>query len=274
MANRKQFPDGAGIPEETVQVGRIPFELPQRYYDWSFIMAHFPAPTRRVRRLIPCDRLVPVELIPGIAAVTLAAFEYRRMETLEAYNEFAVMVPVRCEPDRNIPLLPMLWPDRYDVGFWVHHLPVTTPQARAVGVAVWGFPKVVADKIAFSDVGWMRRCELWEDGEQVLTFSAMMGETRYQARPFYAFSLLDDELLKTLVDTRGQYHAWYVPGRACFSLGRHPVSEALNDLEVENLAIAGLFAFNAKSRLHRGIVVAESGARPAPLEYIPEAEER
>ena len=264
MATKQPFPDGIPVEEYEVTVGgrmRV-VELPQRYYDWSFTMAHFPAPTRRVRELLPDDRLVAVELVPGIAVVSLAAFEYRRMATLQPYNEVAVMVPVRYEPDRNIPLLPMLWPDRFDVGFWVHHLPVTTQEACDVGIGVWGLPKVVADDITFRDVGWMRRCELREDGEHVLTLSAMMGETRYEARPYYAFSVLDGELLKTLVDTRGQYYTWYVPGRASFSLGRHEVSEALRELEVENLAIAGLFAFTAKSRLHPGTVVAAEVESP------------
>jgi hypothetical protein len=265
MATRQPFPDGIAVQEYQVTIGgRVrTVELPQRYYDWSFILTHFPAPTRRVREFLPDDRLVPVELVPGIAAVSLAAFEYRRMATLRPYNEFAVMVPVRYKPDRNIPLLPMLWPDRYDVGFWVHHLPVTTQEACDVGIAVWGFPKIVAE-IEFRDIGWMRQCEVREDGERVLTLSAMMGETRHEARPFYAFSVLNGDLLRTLVDTRGQYYTWYVPGRASFSLGRHDVSEALRELEVENLAIAGLFAFNAKSRLHPGTVAAAE-AEPQPV---------
>jgi len=178
-----------------------------------------------------------------------------RMATLAPYNEFAVMVPVRYGPDWNIPFLPLLDPDHYDVGFWVHHLPVTTQEACDVGIGVWGFPKVVAE-IEFRDVGWVRECDVWEDGEHVLTLSSAMGETRREARRFYAYSVLEGELVKTLVDTRGEYYAWNVPGRASFELGTHRVADELRDLEVQNFAIAGLFTFSTRSRLHPGTAVA------------------
>ena len=46
-------------------------------------MAHFPASSRPVRNLVPAESLQPVELVPGISVVTLAAFEYRRSAQLQ-----------------------------------------------------------------------------------------------------------------------------------------------------------------------------------------------
>jgi hypothetical protein len=252
-----EFPDGIAVTQHqfTVDDRTHDIELPQRYYDFSFILAHFPAPSRGLRGLLPDDRLDLVEIVPGLGVLSLAAFEYRHMATLQPYNEVAVMVPVRWEPKTSVPLLPLLWPDEYRVGFWVHHLPVTTQEACDAGVAVWGLPKVVA-KITFQDVGWTRRCELWEDGEHVLTLSARTGETRRQPRRFSAISCLNGELLTALVDTRAEYYAWNVPGQASFTLGTHPVAETLRHLDVQNFAIAGLFAFAARSRLHPGRVLA------------------
>lgn len=250
------FPDGVALTTRQFAVGRREYDmtLPERYYDWSFIMAHFPAPTRLVTSLLPSDALQAVEVVPGTAVVTLAAFEYRRMAQLKPYNEVGIMVPVRHRPASRVPLLPLLLPERYDVGFWVHHLPVTTREACDVGIGLWGLPKVVAE-IEFSDVGWTRRCELREDGQHVLTLSSAMAETRLETRRFHAFSVLDGTLLRSLVDTRAHYHAWYVPGRASFTLGTHPVADELRSLEVRRLAIAGLFAFTARSRLHLGTAV-------------------
>ena len=253
------FPDGIPVTTKPVTVdggGRLvlQFELPQRYYDWSFMMAHFPAPTRNVETLVPVEGLEAVQIVPGLAVISLAAFEYRQMATLAPYNEVAIMIPVRYRPSRNIPLLPLLYPDEYDVGFWVHHLPVGTREACAAGVQVWGFPKVVA-KITFEDVGWMRRCHLEEDGQHVLTLSAAMGETRLESRRFYAYSVLNGQLLKTSVDTRAQYHTWSVPGGASVTLGTHPIARALRELCVQTTAFSGLFAFTAKSRLHAGELI-------------------
>ncbi|HJW75189.1 MAG TPA: acetoacetate decarboxylase family protein [Thermoleophilia bacterium] len=59
---------------------------------------------------------------------------------LEPYNEFGIMVPVLYEPARNVPGLPRLMPDRFDrFGLYVHHLPVTTEEARVVSRDHQGF---------------------------------------------------------------------------------------------------------------------------------------
>jgi hypothetical protein len=241
---------------------RRPVELPQRYYDFSFIMAHFPAPIWGVRKLLPDDdTLVPVEIVPGLAIVSLAAFEYRQMATLQPYNEVAVMVPVRHQPETRIPLLPLLWPDEFEVAFWVHHLPVTTEEARAAGLTIWNLPKVVAD-IRFKDVGWMRHCSLHEDGQHVLTLSSRIDETRRDARAFYALSMQRGKLLRSLVDTQADYHAWFVPGGASFRLGNHPKARLLRSVGMWNVAVAGLYASSARSRLHPGVVLPRRPALP------------
>ncbi len=250
-----QFPDGIAVVDRPVLGQRRPVELPQRYYNFSFIMAHFPAPIWGVRKLLPDDEdLVPIEIVPGLAIVSLAAFEYRKMATLAPYNEVAVMVPVRHRPETRIPLLPLLWPDEFEVAFWVHHLPVTTREACAAGLGIWNLPKVVAD-IRFEDVGWMRHCSLREDGQDVLTLSSRIDETRFDARAFYALSIQRGKLLRSLVDTQAEYHAWFTPGGASFTLGTHPRARQLRSVGMWNIAVAGLYASSARSRLHPGVVL-------------------
>jgi hypothetical protein len=256
-----QFPDGIGVIKKPVMGQRDPIELPQRYYDFNFIMAHFPAPIWGVRKLLPDDdTLVPVEIVPGLAIVSLAGFEYRQMKTLQPYNEVAVMVPVRHQPETRIPLLPLLWPDEFEVAFWVYHLPVTTQEACAAGLTIWNLPKVVA-KITFEDVGWMRHCTLEEDGQHVLTLRSRIDETQFDERAFYALSIQKGKLLRSLVDTQAEYHAWFTPGGASFELGTHPVARRLRSVGIWNIAVAGLYASSARSRLHEGVALPR---RPPP----------
>src|SRR5438309_10246204 len=105
--NAPGFPNGIQVTKQNVTVdGRTHWvELPQRYYDWSFIMAHLPAPTARVKQLLPDDGLEAVEIVPGLALAALAAFGYRHMATRAPYNEAAVMEPVRLEPESRAPFL-------------------------------------------------------------------------------------------------------------------------------------------------------------------------
>jgi len=129
------------------------FELPQRYYDWSFMLAHFPASARAISRLLPEDAgLEPVTIAPGIGIVSLAAFEYRKLVSLEAYNEMGVMFPVRLRPTLSLPSVPLFRPEWFaDLGFYIWQLPVNKDDAREAGVRLWGFPKSLAE-ITFADV--------------------------------------------------------------------------------------------------------------------------
>lgn len=253
------FPDSKEKPLERefrLRYGdKFKAEIPQRYYDFSFMIAHFPAPTRRVRTLLPRDDLIAVELAPGLAVVTLGAWCYGRMASFAPYNELAIMVPVRHNPEFNVPLLPLLQPDSFDVAFWIHYLPVTTEQACAVGVSAWGYPKVVA-QIEFDDVGWSHRCRLADNGTNVLTFSGPMGEVKPRRQDFFTYSLRNGELLKTRCETRGYYYVWQTPGRASFELFDHPVADDLRALEVKNFSVGGLYARGVKMRLYDGERVA------------------
>ena len=69
-------------------------------------------------------------------------------------------------------------------------------------------------------------------------------------------------LLRSLVETRAQYYAWNVPGAASFTLGRHPVAQELKELGMRNLAVAGLYASAARSRLYPGTPVSELEPTP------------
>lgn len=248
------FFDGVKVERVVVrrENRRWRFELPQRYYDSSFMMAHFPACSSKVRRLIPSPRLQPVLVAPGIAVVSVAAFEYRRMATLRPYNEFAIMFPVLPKPIANIPALPLLYPEQYpELGFWIRHLPVTTQEACDVGAALWGFPKFVAD-IRFEDVGWMRRCRLTVDGQHVMTLDVRTSETRTRARDFYAFPQKSGAFLRTRVQTRGLYDETRFSGGASYTLGEHRIARELKALGMHSVCLDRIYASRAQSLLHRG----------------------
>lgn len=248
------FFDDVKVKVVTVRRGNrtYRFELPQRYYDWSFMMAHFPACAAKVRALVP-GKLQPVQLAPGVGIVSLAAFEYRRTATLKPYNEFSIMVPVLPHPAASIPALPLLYPDRYpDLGFYIRHLPVNTQEACDIGIEVWGFPKFLAE-ITFEDVGWMRRCRLEVDGKHVITLDVRTSETKTGARDFYAYPQKDGKFLKTRVETRLKYNETRFAGGASYMLGDHWIARELRVLGMRRIAVGRLYAFEAQSLLYEGV---------------------
>src|SRR5687768_14632859 len=113
--------------------GRL--RLPLRYPDSSTFDARFSAPTATVQAVLPSRLLVPREVAPGQAAVGVTAFAHRRTD-VGTYHEFGVFIPVAYRPHGGSDEV---------TGAYCAFLPVTTEEARAAGVDVWGFPKFVAE---------------------------------------------------------------------------------------------------------------------------------
>jgi hypothetical protein len=228
----------------------VKIELPIRYQDWSAIMAHFPVPEAAVRRLLPSSRLKPILYVPGTAILSMVAMEYRQIKGLAPYNEFGIMVPVLYEPKVNIPGLPLLFPHCFKLsGLYVHCLPVTTQAAYEVGIEVWGYPKIIAE-IVFEDIGQMRRCRLRAAGKNILTLDVEKGATRFSKVNFHSYTVKGGQLLRTLIQTRGECNIARFRGGASFNLGDHPIAEELRALGIGKTAVERLYLTNVQSMLH------------------------
>ncbi|MCL4476071.1 MAG: acetoacetate decarboxylase family protein [Nitrospirae bacterium] len=240
--------------EEVVLSSGVRIRLPIRYHDWSWINAFFSAPVTKVRRLLPSGKLKPILLAPGITMVALSGFEYRKSD-LNPYNEFAVAIPVQYEPVVNIPGLPLLFhpalsPEWYrKLGMYVHHLPVTTQAALDTGVEIWGYPKFIAE-ISFEETGDMRRCRLRAEGKEIVVLEVKKSTTKARAISFYTYTVKNGQLLRTLIQTQGQYCITRFPGGASYTLGDHPIAEELKTLGMGRTALGRFYAPQLQSLLH------------------------
>jgi hypothetical protein len=250
----KSFFSEATIEEVALSTG-MRIGLPVRYYDWSWISALFPAPVAKVLRLLPSNELKPILLMPGTTMVALAAFEYRKIADVEPYNEFAISVPVQYEPAINVPGLPLLFhpvlsPQWYrKVGMYVHHLPVTTQAARDFGVEIWGYPKFIAE-ISFEDVGEMRCCRLRAEGKEIVALEVKKSATKARSISFYTYTVKNGRILRTLIQTQGQYSITRFPGGASYTLGDHLIAEELKALGMGKIAVGRFYAPRVQSLLH------------------------
>jgi hypothetical protein len=242
--------------EEVVLSTGVRIRLPVRYDDWSWMGALFPASAEKVQGLLPTKKLKPVLLVPGIAMVALAAFEYRKIADVEPYNEFTVAVPVQYEPVVNVPGLPLLFhpllsPKWYrKIGMYVHHLPVTTPAARDFGVEIWGYPKFIAE-IGFEETGEVRRCRLRAEGKDVVTLEIRKSAAAARSVSFYSYTIKNGQLLRTLIQTQGQYSIPRLPGGASWTLGDHPIAAGLKALGMGKTAAGRFYAPQLQSLLHQ-----------------------
>jgi hypothetical protein len=241
----------AGVEVEQVELSSgLRVGLPVCYYDWASIMAHFHAPTPAIRKLLPTDRLKPAQLRPGTAILSMVAMEYRQVADIGAYNEFAIMVPVLYEPAINIPGLPLLFPQWFRrLGFYIHHLPVTTQASYDAGVEIWGYPKFVAE-ISFEDLADVLRCRLRAEGKDIVTLEMEKLATRDKPLDIYTYSVKDGQLLRTLVQAKGQVCIARNRGGASYILGDHPIAEELRALGMGDTAVECQYAPQVQSLLH------------------------
>ena len=158
-----------------------PVTVPILYPDVHSMWVYFSAPIHKARALLPTDRLKPISMGNGNALYGIVCFEYRDT-TIGSYNEVGIGVPCRLDPSINVPIIPALFNRFFSVGFYVHHLPVTTQIAYDAGVEIWGLPKFIA-QITFEETDKWRRCMLEADGQEILTLEVtnVLHSTRARA---------------------------------------------------------------------------------------------
>jgi hypothetical protein len=230
----------AGIKLEEIDFSGVRIRFPICYFDSSTIVATFPAPAAKVQEVLPSNKLKPVQLMPGTAAIALAAMEHRHVDSLGSYNEFGIMVPVVYETADNVPGLP---------GVYFLHLPVTTEEARLAGVEIHGYPKFIAG-ISFEDAGEMRRCRVRAEGKDIITLEVRKLVTEPQSSEFYTYTVKNGQLLRTLVQQQGQVSASDVGGGASFTLGDHPIAEELQALGMDKTSVLHQYTSQSQSMFH------------------------
>jgi Acetoacetate decarboxylase (ADC) len=233
---------------ETVATSRGACELPILYQEASLLTAIWRVDAKRAQPLVPAD--FEPWLVFGKALAMLCIFEYRQT-SIGPYGEIGLGVLVRRRGTKPS-LLRVLGDLRKeeDQGLYVINLPVTTEEARAAGVEIWGYPKYVRD----IDTRFTRdevRVEL--AGELRLTMGK--GRTlRTRGLPFVTYSVSgEDRLLRTVVDIDHDVR-WGAAGTVDLKiLGEGPTSKTVRALGIEGVKPA--FAFRTddmRSVLPRG----------------------
>ena len=182
-------------PRETAETSRGPVDLPIMYEDASLLTAIWRVDDAVARPLLP-EELEPWRVF-GKALAMLCIFEYRKT-SIGPYGEIGLGVLARRKGTK--PSLVGALGDlrkQEDQALYVVNLPVTTDNARAAGIEIWGYPKYVVD----IDTRFTRdgvRAEL--AGEFVLTMERRRTvETR--GLPFVTYSVnAKNRLIRTVVD--------------------------------------------------------------------------
>ena len=217
---------GKEVKFEEVTLGNRKMRFPVEYKDQLRISANFTISSEKARKMLLSKRLEPIEAKPGVAILSIIAYEYHNIQGLKPYNEFGTFLPVNYRGEDGSLGGP---------GVYCLHLPVTTEMARWGGVAIYGFPKIVAE-IDWEHEKNSSSCAVWHDGKNVAKLTVNKLETKIATQKSICYTYKDGSILKSLVETEGHVGFSRKAGGAKLELGDHKIAEDLKQLEISHEA--------------------------------------
>ncbi len=212
--------------------------LPFFYYDAAAFTAIFVASSAKVKNLLPRREMNPVEIFPGRCLVAISAFEYRKTDG-PPYNEVSIafLITYKRMQIPGLTVSKMMLKRVYLTYVWL--LPVTTEEARAGGVDLFGYPKFIAD-IDFNDDGDWVTCSLAENNREILQLSGKKLESKQGKRTRYrSYNVEKGAPLIAEFLVNPKMFAQAIGGRtARLELGSdHPISDTLEQIGLSKRAI-------------------------------------
>ncbi len=145
----------SGVDQVVAGMAGRKVPLPVFYRDARSFTLVMPANLFALRRMMPDRRFVPAQIVPGVGAVHLTAFEYLDTD-IDSYNELALGVMLNSPLFLKIPGYNML---RQLLGnsfyTYIHRMPVNAQLALRGGVDLYNYPKFMADIGFEEDEEWV-----------------------------------------------------------------------------------------------------------------------
>jgi hypothetical protein len=212
--------------------------LPYRYFDNTSMAVIYTANTAKIKDLLPHPEMTPVELVPGRCLVAFACFEYRKPDG-PPYNEVSISFLITYK-QRQLPGITaakmML---SRAISSYVWQLPVTTEQACAGGVDLFGYPKFIADIEFESDDDWLT-CTMYADDKGILELKGRKLPTK-RGKPirYLTYALENDTpLLAEVLVNPVEYAESYKDSNVQLSLlFGHEISHTLVQLGLSKRAL-------------------------------------
>ncbi len=250
-------------PGKKVRHGKASFALPILYMRDDLFGLYFTADFRKVKAMMPTDRIHPVTMPNGRAIVALMAFNY--VDTaIGPYGEVAAVIPV-LHDRKHLPLMglvPALRQANYP-GFavFVMHLPVTRIEARDAGRGEWGYTKFIAD-MRFDITPEFLQCSMSEGGAHIMDLRVMRrGFHVKDGRPLVTLSVKDKNLVRTVIPQKGVMRMSLATKGSFLRLGPHVMARSLQELDISEKPFLASFYTERAGILPSGTII-EQGVRP------------
>ncbi len=246
-------------PGRKVKYGKASFELPVLYLRDDFFGLYFTADVRKVRGILPSERIHPVTMPNGRAIVVILAYNYIDT-TIGPYGEVPVVIPVLYDK-KHLPFtgfVPALGQADYP-GFavLVMHLPVTKIEARDAGRGEWGYTKFIAD-MRFDITPEFLQCSMAEGEEHILDLRVMRrGFHVRDDKPLVTLSVKENRLIRTVIPQKGVMRVSLATRGSFVKFGTHAMARSIQALDLAERPFMASFYTERAAILPSGAVIEE-----------------
>ena len=252
--------DFFNIPQEIFNTSQGEVKLPIFYYDVSAALIFFWTDYQKATEQLEGTGLQACKFFNGSALTGLAFYEYRDSD-IGPYNEVGLATAVYSEKTEKPQLyLPdFLCPaQKRKLGFYIHHLPVSTEAACAAGKELWGFPKFTTELPFSLSARHFDASVLDPDGQTILSLKGPLN----LGLPLPGFDLLlfsnhKNQQLRTIVDVKSTFKTGFATGlKLQIGSGTHPMTQSLHALGLDGVRpFVAQTTTTFQSRLHGGTAV-------------------
>lgn len=210
--------------------------LPIHFANTLFINAAFPLPSSKTQHLLPSSSpLHLIEVFPG-RAVLVVSFALYRQSPFGSYAE--AVLSLMASHEKTTPVLTLaqlMQQSRYPA--YVLHMLVNSQEARQMGDAIWGLPRILAD-VRMTEQAGQVLCEAAIEGQTVLQFVVERPKTdRARTMQIETYSQRNGMLLRSVMTCSARLYGRTQGGGATLSWGNHPIGQSLSVLEVSSLPL-------------------------------------
>lgn len=256
------------VPQRSVNTSMGAVEVPVLYKEGDYSIALFCTLRERVEALLAGTSFVPAMTFGRYAIVGLVMANFT-LCSATPYSIASLAVPVsRLRGFRPISPWRELFSkaDQRHMGFYLMNCHTSSPRMVAVGREVWGhikFPSRVEMSLHKATLNC--RVECMEGNIPLLQFGGY-GPRIGQIRPmgFNMFSILNDQVMRSILDTRAPYDVRFPFGFKLQLGAEHPTTLPLRKLGLNGkrpLAVISTDRF--QGRFNEGVVI-ETLEHPHP----------
>ena len=255
------------VPQHTHATSAGEVKLPLLFKEADAVLALFLCDLDLVRQQLEGTGLEPALVLGRQAIVGLAIYDFMHCN-IGAYRTVPLAIPVwRDQGFRPVSAWRELFlrADKRHMGFYMISAATSTNSSCTAGRELWGFPKHLV-QIDYSLQGTRLACRVSNGDSSILEFSGSGFPLSWLAQlDMTLFSIKQDLLLRTLLNTRGRFRVHFPLGyQLRLGSADHPVSRPMRALGLHGKRpLVLITCTDYQGRMQEGVAVEQLHRPPA-----------